>query len=282
MMGVFQTSLLLCLLSGSLHLNEAAGDAWGVNYGQLVTATEGAEVELPCTFWFSSGQGPVVRVKWMRDGKKATADNIVYSSTPTEVAVSYRGRTFLSGVLSSGSCALKIKNVAVSDATTYYFKFELKTDAYTGTPGVQLRVKCGAGSTAALVSYGHSVWVREGDRALLPCAFCFSWSRSDHSVRGFWLINDAFDETKTDNIVYSSVSNTSPIEGYRGRVALVGSLSSGSCSLEIRDVRMGDSTRYFFRANIDGTKFSGGAITEREAELTGLALPTCGAVGPQC
>ncbi|XP_078476094.1 sialic acid-binding Ig-like lectin 10 [Lampetra planeri] len=121
-------------------------------------------------------------------------------------------------------------------------------------------VTSGAGSTAAaLVSYGHSVWVREGDRVLLPCAFFFSWSRSDHSVQGYWLINDAFDEKKTENIVYSSVSKTSPIEGYRERVALVGSLSSGSCSLEIRDVRMGDSRRYFFRAIIDTTKFSGGA-----------------------
>ncbi|XP_061435884.1 uncharacterized protein LOC133361015 [Lethenteron reissneri] len=152
-----------------------------------------------------------------------------------------------------------IKNVAVSDATIYYFKFELKTQGYTGTPGVQLRVKCGGGLTGPLVSYGLAVRVREGDRALLPCAFCFPWSRIIYKVQGSWLINDAYGETKTENIVYSSVSKTSPIEEYRGRVALVGSLSSGSCSLEIRDAWKGDSRTYFFHANSDGTKFSGDA-----------------------
>ncbi|XP_075914389.1 myelin-associated glycoprotein-like [Petromyzon marinus] len=257
-MGVFQTSLLLCLLSGSLHLHEAAGDAWGVNYEQLlVTATEEAEVELPCRFWFPSGEGNVARVRWTRDGTAATADNIVYSSTSTGVAVTYSLRTSLSRDLSSGSCVLKIKNVAVSDATTYYFRFELETQGYTGTPGVQLRVKCGAGLTAAFASYGHSLGVREGDRALLPCAFCFSWSRRDHSLQGYWLINNAFDETRAENIVYSSVRNTSHIAEYRGRVALVGSLSSGSCSLEIRDAMKRDSMTYFFRAKVDdGTQFS--------------------------
>ncbi|XP_078476095.1 sialic acid-binding Ig-like lectin 12 [Lampetra planeri] len=132
----------------------------------------------------------------------------------------------------------------------------------------------GGGLTGPLVSYGLAVRVREGDRALLPCAFCFPWSRISYKVQGSWLINDAFGETKTENIVYSSVSNTSPIEGYRGRVALVGSLSSGSCSLEIRDARKGDSRTYFFHANSDGTKFSG------NAGITITAIPTRVALTP--
>ncbi|CAN0381135.1 unnamed protein product [Lampetra fluviatilis] len=133
---------------------------------------------------------------------------------------------------------------------------------------------CGGGLTGPLVSYGLAVRVREGDRALLPGAFCFPWSRISYKVQGSWLINDAYGETKTENIVYSSVSKTSPIEGYRGRVALVGSLSSGSCSLEIRDARKGDSRTFFFHANSDGTKFSG------DAGITITAIPTRVALTP--
>ncbi|CAM9681239.1 unnamed protein product [Lampetra fluviatilis] len=257
-MDVLQTSLLLCLVGGSLHLNEVAGYDWGVWYEKLeVTATEGRDVDLPCSFWFPSWQGPVARFRWTRDGTGVTADNLVYSSTSTEVAKSYKSRTSLSDNLSNKICTLKINNVRVSDVATYFFTFETNTREFTGTAGVQLRVKCARFNDAA-VSYGPSAEVRvqEGGRALLPCAFCF---RIYNSVRGFWLIKDRYDETTTGNIVYNLDSGASLIDWYKGRVALVGSLSLGSCSLEIRDAMRGDSNTYFFRANIDGTKFSGTA-----------------------
>ncbi|XP_078462151.1 sialic acid-binding Ig-like lectin 12 [Lampetra planeri] len=255
-MDVLQTSLLLCLVGGSLHLNDVAGYDWGVKYQELVvTATEGRDVDLPCDFWLPRRQGPVARVRWTRDGTDVTADNLAYSSTSTEVAKSYMGRTSLSDNLSNKICTLKINNVRVSDVATYFFTFETNTREFTGTAGVQLRVKCARFNDAA-VSYGPSAEVRvqEGGRALLPCAFCF---RIYNSVRGFWLIKDRYDETTTGNIVYSLDSGASLIDWYKGRVALVGSLSSGSCSLEIRDAMRKDSRTYFFRANIDGTKFSG-------------------------
>nr|XP_032818615.1 hemicentin-2-like [Petromyzon marinus] len=257
-MEVFQTSVLLCLVGGSLHLHEVAGYDLGVNYrNSVVTAVKGSDVDLLCESRLLSRQESVVRVRWTRDGTDVTADNLVYSSTSTEVAESYRGRTSLSDEHSHWYWALKIKNVRVSDVATYFCTLETKNQGFTGTSGVQLRVQC-TESNDATVSYGPSaeVMVQEGGRALLPCAFCI---RSHYSIKGFWLIVDRYDEKNTRNIVYGSMYDDSLIDRYKGRVELVGALSLGNCSLEIRDARKEDSRTYFFRANIDLTKFSGTA-----------------------
>ncbi|XP_033701450.1 sialic acid-binding Ig-like lectin 5 isoform X3 [Tursiops truncatus] len=93
----------------------------------------------------------------------------------------------------------------------------------------------------------ESVTVQEGLCVRVPCCFYYPWVKWDNSVPafGYWFQERA--RPYQHRLVATNNPGRAVLTNTQGRFHLLGDPRTYSCSLDIRDARLGDTGTYFFR-----------------------------------
>uniref|UniRef100_A0A8D0LBG4 Ig-like domain-containing protein n=1 Tax=Sphenodon punctatus TaxID=8508 RepID=A0A8D0LBG4_SPHPU len=232
----------LLLLGGLLHA--AAGSSYNISQPPSLSGLVGQSVTLPCSFTFPAEIKPVRApdIYWRR---QSFHGEFIYNHTEGFTHASYRGRISLVGDPQQQSGSIQIRDLKVSDTSTYFCRFTVrwysnawKSEYWQSIPGTQLTVQ--AAGSSYNISQPPSLSGLVGQSVTLPCSFTFPaeikpirapdiyWRRQ--SFHGEFIYNH------TEGFTHAS---------YRGRISLVGDPQQQSGSIQIRDLKVSDTNMYF-------------------------------------